>query len=340
MSSGSDKKWRRRWLSVLRRVSSEIPADLGALLVLVALCYALVVGQQVESDLLRVTVGVPLVLFAPGYAVVAVLFPRAADFSRSVTWTERTVLSFGTSLAVSPLVGVVLDLTLWRIQLLPVFVAISGVTLVLVGIAAVRRLAVPPEERLTVPLGDWMASVHVGSFARGERVDLLLSVLLVVSLVAAGASVANEVTTPPGDADLTELYLLTENESGRLVADDYPTEFAAGETRRMHVGLTNHEGRQISYTIVVELQRVDPADGSSESSVTQEEELYRTRQSVSPGESWVEMVSLTPNLTGSNLRLAVLAYVGPPPQNPTVENAYRETHLWVNVTADNQSTSR
>jgi uncharacterized membrane protein len=32
------------------------------------------------------------------------------------------------------------------------------------------------------------------------------------------------------------------------------------------------------------------------------------------------------------LRLAYLLYKGEAPPEPTVENAYREVHLWVNVT--------
>ena len=36
-------------------------------------------------------------------------------------------------------------------------------------------------------------------------------------------------------------------------------------------------------------------------------------------------------MTGERLRLAFLLYDGPVPAAPGVESAYRETHLWVNV---------
>jgi len=41
--------------------------------------------------------------------------------------------------------------------------------------------------------------------------------------------------------------------------------------------------------------------------------------------------TVAPTLPGERLRLVYLLYKGDPPAEPTVENAYREVHLWVNV---------
>ena len=43
-------------------------------------------------------------------------------------------------------------------------------------------------------------------------------------------------------------------------------------------------------------------------------------------------------MAGENLRLTFLLYRGQAPQDTTVENAYRELHLWVNVSAAPEST--
>ena len=53
-----------------------------------------------------------LVLFTPGYAIVAALFPRAEE----IDWIERFALSMGLSVAVVPLLGLLLSFTSWGIR--------------------------------------------------------------------------------------------------------------------------------------------------------------------------------------------------------------------------------
>jgi uncharacterized membrane protein len=42
---------------------------------------------------------------------------------------------------------------------------------------------------------------------------------------------------------------------------------------------------------------------------------------------------VTPELTGDRMRLTYMLYRGAPPATPTTDNAYRELHLWVNVSS-------
>ncbi|WP_434529996.1 DUF1616 domain-containing protein (plasmid) [Haloarcula sp. NS06] len=49
-------------------------------------------------------------------------------------------------------------------------------------------------------------------------------------------------------------------------------------------------------------------------------------------ETWRHTHTVTPRLTGDRLRLTYLLYRGDPPATPTTGNAYRNLHLWVNVT--------
>src|SRR5574337_2061409 len=61
----------------------------------------------------RVVLGLPFVLFFPGYVLIAALYPRRSDLDG----VERVALSLGLSLAVVPLIGLVLNYTLWGIRL-------------------------------------------------------------------------------------------------------------------------------------------------------------------------------------------------------------------------------
>jgi uncharacterized membrane protein len=125
--------------------------------------------------------------------------------------------------------------------------------------------------------------------------------------------------------------LLTQNETGQLVAEDYPDEFQRGESKPLVVKLTNEEGQTTDYSVVVELQRVEQgSDGGAR--VLEDSQLATFTPTVESGESWRTTHDVTPTMTGENLRLTYLVYKGDPPEDPTTENAYRHVHVWVTVT--------
>jgi uncharacterized membrane protein len=83
---------------------------------------------------LRYVFGSALVLFLPGFALIEALYPK-----RELDELTRLALSIGLSLALVPLVGLVLNYTPWGIRLLPVSISIAGLTAVLLCVALKRR---------------------------------------------------------------------------------------------------------------------------------------------------------------------------------------------------------
>jgi len=227
----------------------------------------------------------------------------------------------------------VLNFTPWGIRLVPIVVSVSGFTLVATAVAARRRWALPAEEQFVVPWREWVAAGREELFEPESRTDAALNVLLAASVVLAVASVGYAVAVPKEGEAFTEFYLLTEDEDGELVADDYPTEFVEGESQSLVVGIGNHEHRPVNYTVVVELQEVQVENNST--TVLSEEELRRFQTRLTDNETWHLQHNVTPTMTGERLRLTYLLYEGELPADPTVDNAYRELHLWVNVTAPN-----
>jgi uncharacterized membrane protein len=65
------------------------------------------------DNVLRIILGLPLVLFFPGFALITALFPR----KESLSDIERLGLTFGLSLAVVPLIGLGLNYTPWGLRL-------------------------------------------------------------------------------------------------------------------------------------------------------------------------------------------------------------------------------
>jgi uncharacterized membrane protein len=88
-----------------------------------------------EISPVRIILGLPLVLFLPGYALIAALFPRKDDLDG----IERVALSFGLSIAITPLLGLALNYTPFGIRLSPVFTVLSVFTISLAICAYVRR---------------------------------------------------------------------------------------------------------------------------------------------------------------------------------------------------------
>lgn len=335
----------------LRVLSSRLPADLAAIVGLVIFTNLTVFAPVIRETPLRVGFGLAFVLFVPGYALIAALFPEAGGSStvdqsgagdetedsslreRGIDGIERVALSFGLSIAVVPLIGLILNFTPWGIRLNPIMVALTVFTLGMTVIAVSRRAQLPSDEQFSVPYRSWIQAGGDELFSPQSRTDAALNILLIVCVMLAIGSVGYAVGVPQQGESFSEFYLLTENESGDLVADGYPTDFEQGQSQELVVGVGNQEHEEIAYTVVVEIQQVEIVD--NETRVQNATELRRFQPTVAHNETWQRQHTVTPQMTGERLRLQYLLYRGEPSTPLNRSDAYRELHLWVNVTATN-----
>jgi hypothetical protein len=86
----------------------------------------------------RWVLGSVFVLFLPGYVSVEALFPKGRDLDT----IERFALSFGLSLALVPLVGLLLNYSPWGIRLTPLVISLVILTLGLVGVGVRRQYGI------------------------------------------------------------------------------------------------------------------------------------------------------------------------------------------------------
>jgi len=331
------------------RGSRRLPADLTAVVAAVVLTNVAVLAPVVRETPVRVVFGLAFVLFVPGYAFIAALFPEAGEPfdggdaaetpsseagslpTGGIDGIERVALALGLSIAITPLIGLVLNFTPWGIRLVPILVSLSAFSLGATVVAARRRWALPSDRRFRVPYREWADAARVELVEPDTRADAALNVVLVLSIVVAMSSVGYAVLVPQQGESFSELYLLTETEDGDLVADDYPTEFELGEGRELIVGVGNHEHEQTNYSVVVQLQRIRGENNST--SVVRRDSLAAFDSNVGHNDTWHRRHTVTPTFAGTNLRLQYLLYRGEPPAEPRLENAYRENHLWINVTS-------
>jgi hypothetical protein len=86
----------------------------------------------------RYVFGSVFVLYLPGSSLIELLYPKPEELSQ----LERLALSIGLSLALVPLVGLILNYTPWGIRLDPVFAALSLLTIGLACGAVYRKFII------------------------------------------------------------------------------------------------------------------------------------------------------------------------------------------------------
>ncbi len=259
----------------------------------------IVVVALLPQNPIRIVLGIPFVLFFPGYALINALAPRKTALSG----LERVALSFGLSMALVVLIGLVLNYTPLGIRLEPILYTLAALLLALSLIAWFRARRLPVDERLDL-------SLHFSPRAlwNGRPVDKVLSVVLVVVILASLGTVGYVVARPKTGSQFTEFYIL--GPDGK--AENYPTQVALGATGRVTGGIVNHHDKPVSYQIVVsvngtENSRVGPVP-------------------LDPGAKWEGAVGFVPQTAGARQKVEFALN-----EDPQVD-APQSLRLWIDVT--------
>jgi len=114
----------------------------------------LVVFVVPENDFplvyIRYVLGIIFILWLPGYAFIKALFPQTLPFARALAHSlgtteknldtiERVALSLGMSIALVPIVGLLLNYTPWGIRLTPIVLSLTTLTLAFATTAIARE---------------------------------------------------------------------------------------------------------------------------------------------------------------------------------------------------------
>ena len=248
------------------------------------------------SNILRIILGLPLVLFFPGYTLITALLPRKGDLGG----IERVALSFGLSIAVLPLIGLILNYTPWGIRLYPILFSITLFIMATSLIALFRWHRLPPERRFGI-------SFNFPRWAGVSKLDKVLSIVLVVAILGALGTLIYVIATPKVGERFTEFYIL--GPEGK--ATDYATELRIGEDGRVIVGIVNREYRRVSYRVEI---AIDGARSEEIGPIVLEH-----------GEKWEGEASFTPTRIGDNQQVQFLLY-------EEGKSFFKEQlHLWINV---------
>ena len=286
------------------------PGDLLAAAVLCVLTLFFTLVPPLASLPVRIPLGLIMVLFLPGYALIAALFPRKDD----IDGIERVALSFGLSIAVVPLMGLGLNYTPWGIRLVPVVISLCLFTVAMVFAAQMRRSALSEEERFSVDFRQFLKAIHSELINnKGSRVDKALTVILVIVIILSVSALVYVVVTPKQGEKFTEFYIL--GQKGK--AYDYPTSVVSGQNSTVIVGIVNHEYIPVNYTMHMAIQNF----------------TFLSRDvRLENNQTWERPVSYALLRVGDNQKLEFLLY-----KESNFTAPYRDLHLWVNVSSTDAS---
>ena len=288
-------------------------------------------------EIFRMILGLPFILFIPGYILVFALFP-ARKTDHGIDLLERIVLSFGLSIAVVPLIGLLLNYTPWGIRLEPI---LFSLLFFIIGIGLVgiyRWNKTTPAERFTLTL-------HVSFLQHENKTDQALTFILIIVIILVLASLVYVITLPKNGETFTEFYLL--GHTGK--AEGYPQNLTINENASVIIGIANHEQRLINYTIEIWLINQTTIDNQT---------IYHhmwyldtiTTNTLAPQPitiekpwtpQWSQTYTFHLNHTG-NFKLAFLLYKLPTKSyfmnydyyetaDQILTSADLETHLWLTI---------
>jgi len=225
------------------------------------------------------------------------LFPKRDDLDG----IERVAFSFILSLAVVPLLGLILNFTPFGIRLVPILIVLSAFTISVLLVAWFRRLKLPAEERFRVSF-EKLLNVNLGR----NFLDKGLSIILIASIIGSSATLAYVVVRPRTGEKFTEFYLLGPNGT----ALDYPIYLKVGEEGKVIIGIVNHEYENVTYRLEVNF------NGSL---------IYERRVFLIESKKWENPFTFKAINKGENQKLELLLY------KDQHGEAYRILHLWVSV---------
>jgi len=252
------------------------------------------------SGVLRIIFGLCLVLFFPGYTLLSALFPRKG----SLGGVERIALSFGLSIAIVPLVGLILNYTPWGIRLYAILIAITIFIFAAAAIAWQRQRRLPAQERFHV-----VFNLKLPQWAGMSNLDKGLSIGLVVAIVAALGCLGYVIANPKQGEKFTEFYIL--GPEGK--AENYPQQVMVGEEAKVILGIVNHEHQPTSYRVEIKINGVKNKE-------------LRTGI-LAHEEKWEQVVGFTPEEVGVNQKVEFWLY-----KDEELQPCFEEPlHLYIDV---------
>lgn len=247
---------------------------------------------------IRTVLGVPFVLFFPGYTLIGALFPKKTDLGT----IERLTLSIGLSLAVVPLIGLALNYTPWGIRLYPIIISLFILTLLLSIASNYRRAKLPLDQKFQA-----LNNLKMPNLKTTPKNDKIFITGVLIAIIAVASLTVYLASAPKIGERFTEFYLL--GPDGKLA--DYPVNMTLAENGTVLVGITNHEYESMIYKVNILL------DNQTIETITN---IHLGHE-----EKWAQNYTFTPQVTSEKTKLGFQLF------KEGLDEPYCNLHLWITV---------
>ncbi len=292
----------------MKKYKEIIYLDLFIILIWIIVALIFIAVPILENSIIRTILSIPMVLFIPGYLLIAALFTKKEDLDT----LERIVLSFGFSIAIIPLLGLLLNYTPFGIRLIPVLITICIYDIILMSITVYRRRELSKDERFSIHFDKVFEIINNEINVPKNKTERVLTIILIFTIILTVGVIYYVITTPRMGEKFTEFYILGPSEK----AESYPTELKLGSNITLLTGIVNHENSPINYTLRIILD--DDILSSEELMLNHNDKLEKN----------VTFVPYKKNNDKDNdKKLKLLLF-----KENNFTTPYRELYLWVNIT--------
>jgi uncharacterized membrane protein len=288
--------------------NQKFPSDLLFVAGLVILTNIFILVSPLNESFIRTILSLFLLIFLPGYVLVSVLFPEEAGLEGM----ERIALSVGLSVAIVPLIGLVLNFTPWGIREISLLTSLSAFILIMSGVAYSRRRRLPENRTFGVSFRASALTLlsKIGENS-GSKTEKILRTFLAISFLFLIGTMAYIILTPHEKVPFTEFYIL----GPQRMAENYTTEYLQGESGTYIIGIANNEYKTMNYTLEVRLEN---------ESLPFQKNLKNIR--LAHNTTIEEPIKITPFIEGKNQKLEFLLFSETEKKIP-----YKNMRLWINV---------
>jgi len=218
-------------------ISTRFPLDI---LIQFLLCLLLIPIIFIEiNDILRILIGLPVLLFIPGYMLTFLLFPTTKEY-KGIDSVERFAMSFALSLAIIPIIGVCLNFTPMGLRFIPIFFTLESFIFITGILGIIRWLKTPSSDR-------FFFSINLRLPNDKDIIDRILTIGLILAIISFIVISTYVLFTPFKSDSFTEFYILNEEEN----IGNYPTFLGLGENATLKIGIINHEHNTKTYTVEI-----------------------------------------------------------------------------------------
>jgi len=197
----------------------------------------------VHSHAVQLVLGLPFLLFIPGYSLTVVLFPKDHQLNN----LEKIAASLGLSICMFIIIGIIINYT-FGFSFYP-FYSIMMLLVILLSILAIIRRDKINQVKIIKTSGNSDTKFTLKELAGWIRSNKILTIVFAVIFICILVASVYAINSPRYPEQFTEFYIL--GPSGE--AANYPSELKIMTDISVTAGIGNHESNTNVYRIDVKV---------------------------------------------------------------------------------------